>query len=197
MTQVCDQCLRKHEALVGLHRQVNERQHSRTVIGHGERAQSQCRLQFEQMFAARLVPLCVIRPERRRDADMFGNELQQRRRRLDTCAQDDAGVAHATELDGKAQAVGRATVLTDQRQFRFAERVVADEVIAAIRKRKEAVALGGRENGTSWHRGSTEDGDGAEMDCGTDSTGLTVQKKYSLIRSIVIILLMVIAIFIR
>ncbi|MBB5406059.1 hypothetical protein HDG41_008162, partial [Paraburkholderia sp. JPY162] len=38
-----------------------------------------------------------------------------------------------------------ASVLVNQRPLRFTERVVTDEVIVAIRKRKETVPLGWRE----------------------------------------------------
>ena len=141
--QILDECLRKHEALVGLHCQVDERQYGRTVVSHGKRAQVQHGLQLEQMFAARLGSSRVFFPERRINIELPGNTRQQRRWRLDASAEGDARVAHAGKLDRKSQAVGCATVLVNQRQLRFAERVVTDEVIAAIRKRKETARSAG------------------------------------------------------
>lgn len=48
LAQVSDQRLREHQALVGLHRQINKGLHGRPVVIHSEQAQLQCGLQFEQ-----------------------------------------------------------------------------------------------------------------------------------------------------
>lgn len=38
-TEVLNERLRKHEALVGLHREIDQSQYRRTIVGHGKRTQ--------------------------------------------------------------------------------------------------------------------------------------------------------------
>ncbi len=80
------------------------------------------------MFAAHLGPCRVGAEGIRIDADLIGNEREQRPRRLLVDTQESAWISRQTKLHGKADSILFAATCPHQLQVFVAEQVVLGEL---------------------------------------------------------------------
>ncbi len=137
---------------VGLPRQLVKAVNGEAIVlRRSEAVQAQHRLQFEQVFAARLGPLAVSAPGIRRQLDLRGHHPQQRRERRRIRRQDHTRKPQVAKLDGESQPVRRPTPLADECQVGIAEGVQPNQLVAAVRDCNQAVVFGSREDRTPRH----------------------------------------------
>ena len=103
----------QHDALVGLQGQLDQRMHRLPIVAHGERLEAEHCLQFYQVLAPGLLPLPVVVPAFERHFELRRHDAQQGRKWQLISAQDDAGESQVAKLNGEAQPIRRATVLSD------------------------------------------------------------------------------------
>lgn len=96
------------------------------------------------MFTARLGPFRVGAEGIRIDADLIGNEREQRPRRLLVDAQESAWISRQTELHRKAESILFAATCLHQLQVFVAEQVVLGEFRLVRRQGLEDRALSRR-----------------------------------------------------
>ncbi|MNO58359.1 hypothetical protein D3C76_489150 [compost metagenome] len=103
------------------------------------------------MFTTGDITLTVLRPTFGGRLNLSGHPLNNRIGQHAVAGQRVTGVAQQAELHRKAEAIGITPALTDQRQVGLVEGVVADQVILAVRQRKQRVALRGRKYRATRH----------------------------------------------
>jgi hypothetical protein len=91
------------------------------------------RLQFQQVLAACLGALAIVRPRLWWHLQLRSHHTQQRRKRLHIYREHHAGKAHVAELYREAKTIGWAAPLPDDGEVGFVERVVADQVLLGFR----------------------------------------------------------------
>ena len=124
LAQYLDQLLSDHHTFVCLERQFRQRAALLPVFPASEGAIVKCRLQFERMFAPRLVALGIFGPCCRIDAQLPRYIRQKFVGRRCIGGHRVAGIAQVAELDSEAEPIVRPTPLANDRQVAFVKSVM-------------------------------------------------------------------------
>ena len=122
-------------------------------VGQSETAQGQVSLQFDRMFAARLIPLRVVGEDSGRHSELIGHEGDHPLRRLLSRCHAEAWIPEEAQLDGESEPVDRPPLHPDQRQVLRAEHVMAGHINRITRDREQPGSLLGGQQSASGHVG--------------------------------------------
>ena len=132
LSQHLDKPARKHDAPVRLHRCLRQFLDGKPVMTCREQLKAEDCLEFRKMLSPGLWTVSIVGPTLNGNLELIGDKMQKRCEGELVRAEHHARKAEVAELHREAEAIGSATMLSDDRSVGFAQGIAPDQVVLVI-----------------------------------------------------------------